>query len=221
MARTLAKAESDLLSALELNPHNARALTRLSQVFFERGDFGQAYDAAQRAYRADAYVTRIEEILWRLFEMAFELERDDEAGQWCDELRRRVPESWLQHTCTLQLLGWSSGGEPDPRKAVLAYEQARRTLTPYAGAPDDLELLLAGTYARAAQPDSARAVLLRTSGATSLRSVVVRAAVHVHLGESDRALALLREYLRSAPANRDRIVQSRFFRPLGSALSDL
>ena len=214
----LARAEADLRAALRIHPSRARAEARLSQILYQRGEFAQAYYAASRAYSSDAYATRIEDVLWRLFETAFEMNREDEAAKWCDELRRRAPEDWLHRTCTMMLLGFGSDGGADPRKALLAYDAAAREVT------DDhrdivlgeLTALLAASYARAEQEDSARAILSRLDTRTDLRLLALSAAVHVQLGDYDIALDMLRQYFDVAPAHRQRIIRSRLFTALGA-----
>src|SRR5690606_39046568 len=77
-------AEADLRRALEADRSRPRAEALLSQILYQSGEFRGAYDAALRAYRADAYAERVEEVLVRLFETSFELGNDDEAAKWCD-----------------------------------------------------------------------------------------------------------------------------------------
>ena len=215
----LARAEADLRAALRIHPKRARAEARLSQILYQRGEFAQAYYAASRAYASDAYATRIEDVVWRLFETAFEIGREDEAGKWCDELRRRAPETWLHRSCTMILLGFGTDGTGDPRKALLAYDAAMREVT------DDhrdvvmgeLTALLAASYARAGEADSARVLLARVNVDTDLRVLALSAAVRAQLGETDSAIEMLGRYLEIAPTHRQRIKRSRFFAALDSA----
>src|SRR5690606_27498771 len=117
---------SDLREALSIDPYRPRAESLLSQIAYHRGDFRSAYEAALRAYRADAYAANVEDVLLRLFDTSFELGNDDEAAKWCDEMRRRAPQSWLQYRCELMLLAYGRTGQPDIRKSLLALEAARR-----------------------------------------------------------------------------------------------
>jgi TolB-like protein len=214
----LVAAERDLRNALRIQPNRARAEARLSQVLYQRGDFDEAYYAARRAYSSDAYVSRPADILWRLFETAFEIGEDDEAGTWCDELRRRDAASWLYGKCTLMLLAWGDGEEMDIRKALHSFELAVNG-TPSQMRPMALGLLnmmLAGSYARVGDRGNAEASIAaaRNSGYSDIALLAEEAAVRTQLGDYDRATDLIEQYVDAAPAHRRRITRSRWYEPL-------
>ncbi|MGQ0815391.1 MAG: BTAD domain-containing putative transcriptional regulator [Gemmatimonadota bacterium] len=214
----LLSAERDLKTALSINADLPRAESNLSAVMFVQGRFEEARQAARRALAADAYLTNVEEIAIRLFTTSFEVGDDVEAGHWCDEVRRRQPNQWPATYCDLVLLGWSTTGSPDPRKALLLLQNAassdagpiRASMHPR------LMALTAAVLARAGQADSARAMLrqARAMAPTDPELLHLEAGVRVLLTERDQALALLRKYWRANPSAKPRIVNGRMFRPL-------
>jgi hypothetical protein len=153
-----------------------------------------------------------------LFATSFEMGDDADAGHWCDEIRRRQPNEWASAYCDLILLGWSSTGSPDPRKALLLLENfGREDPPPLRDAMlPQMQILTAAVFARAGQPDSARAMLARAraGGSKNPELLWLEAAVRVLLSEHDHAVELLRDYFRMNPAARPRIVNGRMFRPL-------
>lgn len=214
----LVLAEQHLRAALRIEPNRARAEARLSQVLYQRGDFHEAYYAARRAYGSDAYVTRPADVLWRMFETAFEIGEDDEAGTWCDELRRRSADSWMYGKCTLMLLAWGSGGEPDVRKALHAFETAVNGTPPQLRpmARGLLNMMLGANYARAGDRENAEARIAaaRNAGYADIVLLAEEAAVRTQLGDFAKAAELIEQYIAAAPAHRRRIMRSRWYEPL-------
>lgn len=214
----LIAAEQDLRAALRVQPNRARAEARLSQVLYQRGDFHEAYYAARRAYSSDAYVTRPDDILWRMFETAFEIGEDDEAGTWCDELRRRNAASWLYGKCTLMLLAWGGGEASDIRKALHAFEGAMSGTPPPMRpmAKGLLTMMLAANYASVGDRTNAEASIAaaKATGFSDIVLMAEEAAVRTMLGDFDRAQELIDAYIDAAPAHRRRITRSRWYEPL-------
>ncbi|HEU5209624.1 MAG TPA: BTAD domain-containing putative transcriptional regulator [Longimicrobiales bacterium] len=216
----LEQAEADARAALAVDPYRARAESLLSQIYVIRGDYRRAHDAALRAYRADAYAGNVEDVLHRLFETAFELGNDDEAAKWCDEMRRRAEGSWLRYRCELMLLAFGREGTPDVRKSLLALDAARRV--PYVAdnrqINAQLTALVGVSYARAGMADSARVVLARAVAASAGASMVRPLAANglLRIGEQERALVLIREYMEALPRDRQRLLGSRILEPLDS-----
>ena len=214
----LRAAERDLNAALALTPDMPRSQSLMSAVLFSEGRYEEARAAARRALDADAYLTDADEIANRLFNSSFEIGDDVEAGHWCDEVRRRQANQWPAAYCDLLLLGWSSTGKPDPRKALLILDNAssadpapvRENMRPR------LMVLAAAVLARGGDPDSANAMLQRARGAAphDLDLLYLEAGVRLLLNDRERALNLLREYWRVNPSSKARIANSRMFRPL-------
>lgn len=216
----LAQAEADAMAALAVEPYRPRAESLLSQIYSQAGDFRRAHEAALRAYRADAYAANVEDILLRLFETAFELGNDDEAGKWCDEMRRRAESNWLAHHCELMLLAFGTEGVPDVRKALLAFDAARRN--PYVARTPEISAqftaLVGVSYARAGARDSARTLIdraLRESGGSPPVQAVAANGL-LRIGDRERALELVRQYMDALPRDRQRILKSRILAVLDS-----
>ena len=209
----LHEAEVDAKDALAINPYRPRSESILSQIAWQRGDFRSAYEAALRAYRADAYAANVEDVLLRLFDTSFELGNDDEAAKWCDEMRRRTPQSWLQYRCELMLLAYGRTGQPDVRKSLLALDAARRVR--YVSENPAVEAwfvaMVGASYARAGMPDSAQAhterALRQASGSPTV--VPTAASTLLRIGERERAIELLREHLEALPGSGQRLLNSR------------
>lgn len=214
----LREAERDLSTALAIRSDLPRAQSLLSRVLFVQGRYAESRKAALRALEADAYLTDADEIVNRLFYTSFEIGDDEEAGYWCDEVRRRTPNRWPAAYCDLILLGWSSAGSPDPRKALHLLEEAGADDPPEMKAVmrPQLTMLAAAVLARAGEGDSARDMLrqARAEAPKDPELLHLEAAVRVILGEEDVARELLRELFQSKPATQARISGSRMFRPL-------
>jgi serine/threonine-protein kinase len=214
----LRNAERDLSAALAIRPELPRAQSRLSAVLFIQGRYAEARRAALRALEADAYLTDADEIVNRLFYTSFEIGDDEEAGYWCDEVRRRNPNRWPAAYCDLILLAWSSAGSPDPRKALHLLEEAGADDPPAMKAvmQPQLTMLAAAVLARAGEADGARDLLrqARAKAPEDPELLHLEAAVRVILREEDRARELLQELFRSKPATQARISGSRMFRSL-------
>jgi DNA-binding SARP family transcriptional activator/TolB-like protein len=214
----LRAAERDLSAALALAPDMPRSQSLMSAVLFSEGRYEEARVAARRALDADAYLTDADEIANRLFNSSFEIGDDVEAGHWCDEVRRRQANQWPAAFCDLLLLGWSSTGKPDPRKALLILENAssadpapvRENMRPR------LMVLAAAVLARGGAADSANAMLQRArrQAPHDIDLLYLEAGVRLLLNDRDRALSLLQEYWKVNPSSKARIANSRMFRPL-------
>jgi serine/threonine-protein kinase len=221
--RLLTEAERDLLSAVQTDTTLARALNTLSVIEYARGDLERARLTSERAYRTDAYF-EADEILYRLFNITFDLGHDSEARRWCAEISRRLPDSWFIGYCRLMLMAWSTSETPDPdeawRLAQRATAAAQTAIRATTGA--QLDILVAGVLARAVPGDSAPRVLERIRVRAAADPHIARdrarlqleAGVRVLLGQHDIAVQLLHEYFESLPDERAVLVRSRRFQPL-------
>jgi DNA-binding SARP family transcriptional activator/TolB-like protein len=214
----LRAAERDLQAALAITPDLPRSQSLLSAVLFSEGRYEEARTAARRALDADAYLTDANEIANRMFTSSFEIGDDVEAGHWCDEVRRRQANQWPAAYCDLLLLGWSSTGRPDPRKALLLLENSG------SADPEPLRLnmrprlmvLTAAVLARAGDPDSANAILERARAAApqDIELIYLEAGVRLLMDERNRSMELLRQYFQVNPSSKARVANGRMFRPL-------
>lgn len=214
----LMSAEEDVRAALAITPDLPSAQSDLSAVLFVQGRFEEARRAGRLALEADAYLTDADEIANRLFIASFEVGDDVDAGHWCDDVRRRQANRWPAAHCDLIMLGWSSSGRPDPRKALLILENsgASDPAPVRAGMRPRLTALTAAVLARAGEPDSARAMLkhARALAPADIELLPIEAAVRVLLSERSEALQLLETYLQKNPSAKPRIANGRMYRPL-------
>ncbi|UCF18452.1 MAG: tetratricopeptide repeat protein [Gemmatimonadota bacterium] len=198
-------AEDDLARAVNLDPESALAWQRLSQVYREQGRFDKAKDAAERALKADEFLEERELIFERICHYSLELKQWDEVTRWCGEGRTRYyPENRGLRNTELVALAGPEGPEPDVDLAWRLQSEFIE-LTPR----DEIDLFVppsllwvAGVLARAGHPDSARSVVERARALSKLNDPMLdyyEANVRLQLGETEKALALLRQYLDALP----------------------
>ena len=211
------RAEQDFLSAISLDPENARAESALSLLYETQGRFEDARQAARRALDADAYLEDAENILVRLFQTSFEVGDDEEAGHWCDEVRRRMTGQWPAARCDLQLLAWGPGSV-DARKALYILETfgsaegaaLRATVRPR------LMVLTATVVARSGDVARAEQMVAEAKAAApkDRELLLYEAAMRARLNQSAAARQLLTDYISQNPRARLRVENGRMFKPL-------
>jgi serine/threonine-protein kinase len=209
----LASAQSDLETAVKVNPLQAQAWASLSHLYNRSGSYTDVNLAARRAYEADAYLSNIDVIINRLFTSSFDLGQFTDAQHWCDEGARRFPDNYRFAMCRLRLLT-TRALEPDVARAwrlrdsVVALapesERAFRGLS--------AQMSVATVLARAAQPDSARQVIVRSRGNVELdakRDLLYEEAVaQAALGDKDAAFRALKEYWAANPDRQQGMLES-------------
>jgi eukaryotic-like serine/threonine-protein kinase len=200
----LAGAESDLQDAVASDSTAASAWTVLSHLRMSQSQPAQAKLAALRAYQADPYFESGQETLWRLFQSSLDLEDTAESRRWCDEGRRRFPESYRFVECQLWLYALEGQsldlGQLEPlyrRYLELAPPTARAWHEHYG------RMVVAIALARAGLRDSADAVARRARADTVIdetRDLAnLEAIARTILGERDEAFRLLGLYLSANP----------------------
>jgi DNA-binding SARP family transcriptional activator/TolB-like protein/tetratricopeptide (TPR) repeat protein len=221
-------AETDLRHALASDSTLARAWATLAQVLrVQEGQLAAADAAARRALQADAFVEEGPYVVDRLYRASLDLARFDTAAAWCDEGRRRYPNHWKFVECRLALMGYGVQAPPTVDGAWRLFRElgqldppraARAGSRPYS--PIYRRMLVAKVVARAGLADSAR-VLIRASRREAgsdpklIASLTYdEAAVRLLLGETDAALALLEEYVRANPNQRELIANHVAFQSL-------
>jgi tetratricopeptide (TPR) repeat protein len=225
-----ALAERDLRAAVERDPSLPRALDALATLQDSRGEFEEARLMLEQAYRAD-YYEESSQILKRLFEVTFETQDDSAAADWCARIRRRFPDDWFGAHCRLRLMTWGAGERADADSAWLLVRRGEAASAPIqrAAVASQLEVLAAGAIGLAVPGDSAVRVLDRTLARVTADPVLARdvnnglvllrlhASVRARLGDRERAIQLLEEYLRQLPSERTRLSHTREF---GSLFDD-
>lgn len=215
-------AEAELRRATSLDPLSQSSWRRLADLLHFRGHYSEAKNAAQRAYRLDSFASDAQGLVNLLFSTFFELGDDVQAESWCLDGRRRFPDGLPGLYCLYALHAWADGIEPDVdllRRDMAKFREANRRQSGFELQPQLVQLfdaMLAAAYARAEQPDSARAILDRLESGPPDQSVLwVRAAAYTALHEDSTAVALLREYLERGSWEAPRVAASRPFWRLG------
>ena len=225
--RLLAEAESDLRAALAENPASAGGWSTLSEFLRYRGAFAEAYLAAQRALKEDAYLSDADEVMERLSEISLSLGRYEDANTWCNRGRRAFPNDWRFRECLLTVLSQDSSETPDPVAAWRLVDEldrldppARARATGRTYQPLYRRMLAAAVLARAGQKDSALAVVARARAAAGNDDDVLRslsydeAYIQLLIGDRGTSLRLLRAYLTAVPHLKPYVARDRLFRPL-------
>jgi eukaryotic-like serine/threonine-protein kinase len=213
--------EQELRRAIALDLNVARAWEALGTYYLFTGRFAEGRQAITQAQQADAFLLSEPNILrWQIL-ADLNLERFADASQTCARGARWYPLELAFLNCRYVILGWSAA---DLKSAGRAWELGRKAedqATP-ARRSDTYRtnlLMTAAILARAGHRDSAES-LLRTFEGTRQGPVDLdgfasdEAYVRLLVGQQDRALALLRTFLRSNWAQRGYIVQTPWFRSL-------
>lgn len=211
----LAAAEQELVLATSLDSLDQNAWSRLANLRQLLGRYGEAYAAAHRAYGLDPSSREASSLTYQLFNTLFETGRDREAEGWCFQGRRYFPGDRTFVYCLLALHAW---GDPDviqPQPELLRQELARFDDDDWRLQPHlkgRFETMIAAAYARAGQPDSARALLRRVADLPPDPGLLwMRASVHAALGEDSTALRLLDEHMANGSWAAGRVATSRPF----------
>ena len=212
----VAAAESDLRTAVRLEPGNAEAWVGLAELLRSRGKFAEASVAAERALREDPFLIHAEQdILFTLAHVWLELEDFERAIRWAEAGRRRYPaEPAFAAEQLLVMAGW-----PEAEPAVdSAWALVRAVERGYdMNRWDHGELQVATILVRAGLPDSARAVVrrVRSQGGDEAYLDYYEARVRLELGERDRAVDLLASFVQKTQ-RRGYIAEDWWWRPLRS-----
>jgi tetratricopeptide (TPR) repeat protein len=189
------------------DPSRASAWSSLAFVYYQKPDLVEATLAARRAYEEDAYLSEAPDILWRLYNTAYDNEQFVDAVHWCDEGRRRFPESPRFVQCQLWLFTTPARAPDGAAAWRLVDELKKRTPTrewPYTGR--EAQMLVAAALGRAGQLDSARRVLERARADADVdpeRELVgTEAFIRTLLGDRDEAIRLIKVYLTTHPEHR-------------------
>lgn len=194
------RAREDLQAAVANDPERARAWAELSRVYQMEGRFDEAEAATVRARDADPFLTNELEYLMQATHMALETGEFEEAMTLAREGSERMPDAAVWDA--LRLLTLATTGAP--RIPVDSVWQIANRMEELRGQRDPMaRMQVAAALARLGHPDSARAVLDRSKEnlPEELRAFATyyEANVWLQLGDRDRALELLSEYLKMYP----------------------
>jgi len=202
----LARAERDLRSAVGRDSTLAEAWWQLGEIERQRDRFAESVRLSERALREDAYLQDAPQIMRQLFYTSFETEDIARARHWCGEGRRRFP-GWSDFVLCQLLVDASVESVPPAPARARALADTVVLLSPAADSAAwraYATLQVAKVYARAGEPDSARAWIARTyvDGSPQPWLAYDEAHARLLLGEKARALELLRGYLKAHPDRR-------------------
>jgi TolB-like protein/predicted Ser/Thr protein kinase len=209
----LTQAEADLRMAVRIAPDRGSAWSVLSSLSANKADPVEAAIAARRAYEADAYLSAAPDIVWRLYNTAYDNLKFADASRWCLEGQNRFPSNPRFVQCRLWLMTMP-GAKPDIGRAWALVGELRK-LTPESEWPfegREAPMLVAAALARAGLADSARRVLVRSRGDATIdpsRDLLIdEAMVRTILGDKTEALRLLKTYLVAFPDHRNGMAET-------------
>jgi TolB-like protein len=218
-AAQLAAAERDLRAALDARPDLAAPWAAVADLLVQRGAFGDAADAAQRAFDADAFY-ELRRVVDAAFTASLYAERFDDAARWCALGLRRYAGDPRFTECELRLLGAAgrTRAAADSGWRLVADIERADTLGLLAPTWGFRRLMVAAVLARGGRADSARRVLdtvLATQPEVSARaSEVAVAQVLTLLGDHAAAAERLAALMETRPAPRYPLPLLPWFRAL-------
>ena len=203
----VAQAESDLRTAVDIEPTRATAWNALSMLQYGKLNVFESNNAARAAYEADAFLRAAPSIVWRLFATSYDMEQSTEAGVWCEEGRRRFAQDPRFVICGLLMLT-TKAREPVIEDAWALKAELQR-VTPaneWEWQSRFADILVAAAIGRAGYADSARAVMVRARAGREIdprgELMGYEAFVRTLIGDRDEAIALLQRYLTAHPEHR-------------------
>jgi eukaryotic-like serine/threonine-protein kinase len=200
----LADAQSDLEQSVKINPAQAGAWGVLSSLLTHTDDVTSARLAARRAYEQDAYLSNIDVIVWRLFNLALDDAQFPEALHWCDVGNKRFPADPRFVECRLNLMGTKAIDPDVPAAWKLADSIVK--LTPESSrsyATASSRIGVAAVLARAPLADSAKHLLTGVRAPADVDPTrdleYDRAFTWTLLGDKTAAIKSLSIYLAANP----------------------
>lgn len=198
--------------------HRNRAMIRRELALLKQvqGALPEAYGFAADAYAHDSWFTLSDVLLSDLFELAFDLGRDEEAVRWCEEGATRFTGRWaFAAECRLRLMGW--GGLPSDTAAgrALASEVLAAYPPSFRGVlRPQVETLLAAVHVQAGDSALARNILTLSTLGTSPAVRLTAAGVWLLLGDEQEAISELSRYVTELPTEAERLARLRILAPL-------
>lgn len=209
--------EADLRKAINGDSLRVEAWSVLSELNMQNAHYAEAQLAARTAYALDRYYARALETLFRLAISTFEQGQEQDAANWCAEGERRFPQSHQFLDCRMRLLAWgrSTHADVDTAQALLDRMSILHASAPGHDPAVFFRVMAASVYARAGDKTKALALLANAGERSADPSLLwVEAAARVRLNQADSALALLERFVRTVPAMRVPVVNSRAFESL-------
>jgi serine/threonine-protein kinase len=199
-AALLDSARADLERATQNSlTGQAGAWATLSHLYNQTGNPTDVKLAARSALNADAYLANADVILGRLFLASYDDGQVPESRLWCDNTRKRFPDSYPAPRCELFILTMQ-GSDPDvPRAWRLAdsvESMAPPLRRPYFRLNSDL--YVGAVLGKAGLRDSALAVIGRSKGDAEVSPTrdlsLVAAFAYLQAGDTTAAIDELKVY---------------------------
>jgi eukaryotic-like serine/threonine-protein kinase len=204
------QAEKDLVAATEANRRNASAWTTLSHLYAQKPSFPDAVLAAQQAYEADAFLARAADIVNRLYRGNYVLQNFRGAENWCTEGRRRFPGDHRFQMCRVWLMTLPSVTPRPEVSAAWTVADSATALAPESNreyAAREARVAVAIILGRLQLQDSASRVLDRVRATPEIDPhddlMYHEAYGRLTIGQRDRAIRLLKEYVVRNPQHRE------------------
>ncbi|MGH7481079.1 MAG: hypothetical protein ACRELV_02915, partial [Longimicrobiales bacterium] len=194
--------ERDLARAVEIDPTLAESWGVLSMLATRRAAFAEARHHALRAYRADAYLESVSEVLSQLVLTSIEVDDIPGARSWCDELERRRPDSWISARCQMLLLSFAPMPIPELRARIDSILRLAAAEPTWSLARPQLLGYAALALARAGDGVASRQLFDSIEGPREGDLAWLEAAALTASGEPGRAVPLLRRYIEQDPERR-------------------
>jgi hypothetical protein len=189
---------------VKINPAQAGAWGVLSSLLTHTDDVTSARLAARRAYEQDAYLSNIDIIVWRLFNLAFDDAQFTEAVHWCDVGNKRFPVDPRFIECRLSLMATRAMEVDVPKAWRLADSVVK--LSPEGSrsyATASARMGVAAVLVRASLADSAKHVLTGVRAPADIdpaRNLEYdRAYVWTLIGDKNAAIKSLSIFLAANP----------------------
>jgi eukaryotic-like serine/threonine-protein kinase len=221
------RAEADLRAALDRDSTLTVAWGTLGDLLWTKGSTAEAVIASRRALDEDAYLSEAYTIYRDLFLSDLMLGNFREAGEWCRRGRMTFPGHWRFVECELTLMRHDIRRKADPDSAwalVRRLEQLDPPERIHAEGRDYhliyRRVVAATISARAGRPDVARAEIARARREAAPDSTLTmdlnydEAYLRLVLGERERAVRLLNEYVKARPLAREYLARDPLLRAL-------
>lgn len=220
----LQAAARDLQRATAIEPQRAESWLGLSLVHMLKGEPGAAAAAARHAIEQDAFLRDGEGMYFAVFAAALLADDTEDALRWCRQGRLVYPGDVRFHQCELAVMRQQTPRPDDEGRAgrlvavidsLLPRQRVRDPYFPLFG-----RAVAAGITARAGNHARARRELawleLRVRGDSAARRdfQMDRAWIHLQLGDTARAEAVLRQMMQEKPNTRRQLLAFPMFRAL-------
>jgi serine/threonine-protein kinase len=224
----IARAETDLRTALDRDSTLVRGWETLARLLWSKGNLGEAAIAARRAMQEDTYLTEALNVYDELFFDDLMLGNFAQAREWCRRGRVAFPLQWRFAQCELTLMRHDPEVVPNPDSAW-ALVRALERLDPADRARSDgreyhliyRPVVAATISALGGRPEVARAAIARARQAVRGDSTLGldldydEAVLRAALGDRARARKLLAQYVAARPFARDQLARDPLLRRFG------